>query len=1523
MKKRSTQIWSVILSIALVLSGITVPVKDANASSRKAESENPKIESDVSISATNSFGRLFQDSLNKKTAEQEENNGYNVYSVEVQEKTATVSMETLEECTLVVGIYEEDGIKMLATGEKEVTQEDREVTLDIDIDTMPEYFLVRAFLVESESLHPLCTVYESPMYTQEMQEFMSKTTEDFEEDRVLNLDEDITNNFAVYEEDTKVIEETDSDYVVSCTDETTQTYVIENADESITSLQQGEIFVYEQENKEVLIVKIASITVDGTTVTITGEDTTMDEVFEYVKIDSTMNTSEAEVDTSTCSEGVQYEGKVERTTKNGNKKAFEGEGVIGASLAYTLAETEIEGKDKDGAVSGEVKAKVSGSVSIEASIGIKAYVSLSQQYVELKIDYALSTAVSFSGSAKGAISFARIEASPVPGVFVRFIPSFVVEVNAAITFEGTLEGTAGMYASMKDGVKNLTNSPKLTTKLAVQGSIFVGISLEPQVVILTNSFVKGSLEAKAGVEAATEMELLKSSDTEEEKHKCEKCIAGTLHAKVEMKAGLQFFKSEKLKLEASKTFLLKIGDFYYSYDYNDFGFSLCPHRTYKIVFVVKNPSGDVVEGVSINDKSTTNSEGIGELWLPSGSHQVKAVKDGVGSVTKKVKVEKKPKKVVMTLKEEAGSGEEGEDDNNDKVQENPLTGKKVREIVDFSRDTVGVITEEGDLYAWGDNFYGSVGIGEIEDTSISSPEFVMSNVKEASLDLFSSYVITEDGDLFLWGLCTGTGEEPIYTPTLILSNVRECGELTIDALYAITASDDLYVWGSNSGGALGIGVDDEEYYSESPVKVMSNVREVVSGDGYYGVITENNDLYIWGSSFYDDNPVITSLPTKILSNVEQAVLGYMAGAVTKEGEIYLWEEMGENLRKKEGIIGAQKIYINNSWKDTYFVLNENSELYFWGDRMGTGNEEREYITDPELILSEVDFFEIDNDVCFSVTKDGSLYIWGEDEYGRLRVGDNENKSIPTKILSDVQLVQSGYSSMGALTKSGELYLWGENDYGQIGDGSRENQLLPKKILSNVKQMHITLLFSMALSNDGIVYTWGDDSSGKCGDGEEETYEGNLIPTPINAPVKTQTLKTAANTSLKGDSSSKVYTWVGEATGWGGPDSYPASAEHEQGTTAATYDSGLTNIQSSVGYGCGLEFMNPYNEDFVGDEDELSVILYSMVEPCVKVTLENGGTAYSWNWHNQMEFPSGEEIVIPKEYFEPQYFALFGGDDTITKVEIFDAADSFSKGDNITASEPVLTGLTPNATYNFYIMKSADGENLLNSDNLLYLSQQTTDANGNLCVSYEMKESYANPVIFAKRVTKNNLADATITVPNFQYNEKKQYVTPEVKYQGVILEEGKDYEISGAFCVKDAGEYTITLTGIGDYTGSVDKVFQVTSTASDYDKNADKDTKKKEVSKPAKVKWKSCKAKKRGKVVLKWKKVSGADGYQVQYAKKKNFKGKKSKTTYGKSTTLWLKSKKKYFIRVRAYKYGNVKYKVYGKWSKIKKVKTKK
>ena len=96
-----------------------------------------------------------------------------------------------------------------------------------------------------------------------------------------------------------------------------------------------------------------------------------------------------------------------------------------------------------------------------------------------------------------------------------------------------------------------------------------------------------------------------------------------------------------------------------------------------------------------------------------------------------------------------------------------------------------------------------------------------------------------------------------------------------------------------------------------------------------------------------------------------------------------------------------------------------------------------------------------------------------------------------------------------------------------------------------------------------------------------------------------------------------------------------------------------------------------------------------------------------------------------------------------------------------------------------------------------------------------------------------------------------------------------------------------------------------------------------VKAPSKVKLTSAKNGKGKKLTVKWKKVTGAKGYQLQYALNKKFKKKKSvQTKKTKYTIKKLKKKKTYYIRVRAYKM-NGKKKVYGKWSTVKKVKIKK
>lgn len=345
--------------------------------------------------------------------------------------------------------------------------------------------------------------------------------------------------------------------------------------------------------------------------------------------------------------------------------------------------------------------------------------------------------------------------------------------------------------------------------------------------------------------------------------------------------------------------------------------------------------------------------------------------------------------------------------------------------------------------------------------------------------------------------------------------------------------------------------------------------------------------------------------------------------------------------------------------------------------------------------------------------------------------------------------------------------------------------------------------------------------------KKPTAKPSAIPSevPTTKPSVPPTVKPSAIPTISPTSTPGVvdkYVVCGEYTGWGGKDSYPSSAGHAQGDGASNfYYTDSTNMVVANGYMCGLELMNSHNEVFTGASNEMSVFIKKMKNPVIKVTLKNGGEASSWNWHSELKFPSGEEVTLPANYLNSGYFALFGNDDVITKVEIYNQ-------DKIpTTSKP----------------------------------QETS-----------------------------------------QPNSSEQPEQPQVSTQPISTPPASTSEASQTPGNTAGNE-------IGNGTSNVVNV-----------------PGEKAPKKPGKVKIKKVTIMKKGKVKITWKKVAGADYYAILYSTKKNFKGAGVAMTHGKKATLHLKKKKKYYICVRACVYGNSANNnqiVKGKWSKVKKVKTKK
>ena len=140
-------------------------------------------------------------------------------------------------------------------------------------------------------------------------------------------------------------------------------------------------------------------------------------------------------------------------------------------------------------------------------------------------------------------------------------------------------------------------------------------------------------------------------------------------------------------------------------------------------------------------------------------------------------------------------------------------------------------------------------------------------------------------------------------------------------------------------------------------------------------------------------------------------------------------------------------------------------------------------------------------------------------------------------------------------------------------------------------------------------------------------------------------------------------------------------------------------------------------------------------------------------------------------------------------------------------------------------------------------------------------------------------------------------------EGKTLRKGRDYDVSYKNN-KNIGDATVIVKGKGDYVGTKKTTFLIV---------------------PKKLKITMASSLKKGQITVKWKKDKIVTGYQVDMSRKKDFSvtGKKVEFKASKAggTVEGLSRKKTYYVRVRAWKKVG-RYRYYGDWSSVKKVKVK-
>lgn len=639
-----------LLSVALLLGTIGTDVLAASANPATNNRASYDTDMDTEISAVNTVGNLIKNTLDANTENEESEEGYDIIGLSIEGKLATVEYDTLEDSEIVVAIYAEgqEPLQMLASGKADAIKDEHIVQVTIESDSIPDYFIAKAFLLRKASHSPLCNAYTSNLYTRELQELQEKTIADFNEKRILNLDEDETTNYAVYSADTEIIDEQSGKNKVK--DNGNGIYTVTNADVSFTGLKKGDVFSYNYDDGTVLVVKIASIQIDGTTVVITEDkEAELSDAFDYVKIEGSDDGANVTVDDSSLEEGVTYEGE-EAVNRS---RAIDIGGSISKKFNLNFSHKVTQG---NGAV------EITGGIELGIKTDINLYISLSYQHIEIKQEFPISISAELSGSLEKKFKLVSFTVSPVAGLYIRFTPSVVLRASGKLKYEIGFTTVIGFSYDNKKGLVSKCSSPRITkSKLSAKISLYVGLSLSPDITIISESIAKTDLSADIGIEAALQKNL---SEYDSSKiHRCKNCIEGELLAKVKISvnANLANLKVSAILYKTSN----KISDFYYSADQNDFGFTKCPYYNYKVTLKArdsqKNPIANaVVSDSRLQEYGTTNTNGEIIFFLPKGSYHL-TVSNKSYSGSTDVNIEKSAKTInVEMIKEEPTTGTIGE-----------------------------------------------------------------------------------------------------------------------------------------------------------------------------------------------------------------------------------------------------------------------------------------------------------------------------------------------------------------------------------------------------------------------------------------------------------------------------------------------------------------------------------------------------------------------------------------------------------------------------------------------------------------------------------------------------------------------------------------------------------------------------------------------------------------------------------------------------------------------------------------------
>ncbi len=187
----------------------------------------------------------------------------------------------------------------------------------------------------------------------------------------------------------------------------------------------------------------------------------------------------------------------------------------------------------------------------------------------------------------------------------------------------------------------------------------------------------------------------------------------------------------------------------------------------------------------------------------------------------------------------------------------PVSGQLFTSYALGRNHTCGVNLKK-QIWCWGSNLFAQLGVtAKINHSEVPVQIQNSNQFKSVAITRNSSCGITESNQVFCWGsnnngqLGIGQIGDKFYTPTMLPISLYYLSSGTGNHICGLSPFGNLYCWGKNDSGQLGIGIA-SQYPEDTPQLIASEKKfiQVSTGRSHTCALDHNGYAYCWGSNQY-------------------------------------------------------------------------------------------------------------------------------------------------------------------------------------------------------------------------------------------------------------------------------------------------------------------------------------------------------------------------------------------------------------------------------------------------------------------------------------------------------------------------------------------------------------------------------------------------------------------------------------------------------------------------------------------------